>query len=416
MVLAVVLLGAILPAASVVPAHATVQQAIVLKYSLVASKSLSIMLRDPTDLRLTVTSIHGSTFVDIPDATGLKEVGSHTDAWAVIDLKQVAEGGVLSGDIGEVTVEIGPQPGKTASLLQLGMHTATWNQTRRESSQGQMVEVVSLGSLGLQSLGGAFRNTQNLLVTASLPESVTSLSYFAFSAGGNFRGVSNWDTSRVTTLDNAFNTVTAFNEDISTWDVSNVTNLTAAFFSAQAFNQDISRWNTSKVTSLTQTFSRASSFNQDISGWDTSKVTTLTQTFNQASSFNQNISTWDTTNVTSMQSLFTNASAFNQNLGAWNVEKVTLMAAILTGSGMSNSNYASTLEGWAAQSVLSGVSLGAVGLIADTCARVYLADSKGWVFQDGLNIFDFSTGSFVEQQVLTDRRTACTTGPAATIT
>jgi surface protein len=58
-----------------------------------------------------------------------------------------------------------------------------------------------------------------------------------------------------------------FNQDISNWDTSRVTTMDFMFDNAQAFNQDISKWNTSSVTTMKQMFSSALVFNQDLSGW-----------------------------------------------------------------------------------------------------------------------------------------------------
>ena len=46
-----------------------------------------------------------------------------------------------------------------------------------------------------------------------------------------------------------------------------------------SFNSNISNWNTSKVTSMYQMFKLANAFNQNIGNWNTSKVTTMERMF-----------------------------------------------------------------------------------------------------------------------------------------
>ena len=44
------------------------------------------------------------------------------------------------------------------------------------------------------------------------------------------------------------------------------------FYGANVFNGDISEWDTSNVNNMYEAFAYASAFNSDISKWDTSKV------------------------------------------------------------------------------------------------------------------------------------------------
>ena len=103
--------------------------------------------------------------------------------------------------------------------------------------------------------------------------------------------------------------------------------------------------------------------------------------FNGSSAFNQDISEWNTEGVTSMFRMFLDAAAFDQNLGDWNVEGLTNTSAMndmLDNTSISRPNYDGILTGWATQSVLSGITLGANGL--EYCAegaRTTLID-KGW--------------------------------------
>ncbi|MDH5602368.1 MAG: BspA family leucine-rich repeat surface protein, partial [Cyclobacteriaceae bacterium] len=129
-----------------------------------------------------------------------------------------------------------------------------------------------------------------------------------------------------------------------------------------AFNQDISSWNVSAVTDMGNMFVNNVAFNQNIASWNVSSVSTFSNMFSGASAFNQPIGNWTTTNLTSTSQMFYNASSFDQNLGSWDVSKVTSMSNMFSNSGLSGSNYDNILIGWAAQTVQSGVALGAIGV------------------------------------------------------
>ena len=69
--------------------------------------------------------------------------------------------------------------------------------------------------------------------------------------------ISDWNTSAVTDMSNAFRNRTTFNEDIGGWDIGNVTKLSNMFYMASSFNQDIGNWDTSSVVTMLATFQGA---------------------------------------------------------------------------------------------------------------------------------------------------------------
>ena len=75
------------------------------------------------------------------------------------------------------------------------------------------------------------------------------------------------------------------------------------FYGATSFTGDgLSNWDTSSVTTLRSTFYDATSFTGDgVSNWDTSRVTTLYATFYGATSFTGDGLNWDTSSVTSFE-------------------------------------------------------------------------------------------------------------------
>ncbi|MCF8294852.1 MAG: BspA family leucine-rich repeat surface protein [Bacteroidales bacterium] len=191
-------------------------------------------------------------------------------------------------------------------------------------------KVLSFGSVGLTSLGGAFYNADNLTeVPAALPATVTDLSFsFAICDWVSLTNLNLWDVGNVTKMNDMFSVALSFNQDIGGWDVSQVTNMAAMFNEAASFNQNIGGWTTTSLTEMWYMFYAASAFNQNIGGWDVSHVTNMEGVFNEATSFNGDIGAWDVSNVTDMSYMFSGASSFNQDIGNWNLSAVTKTASM----------------------------------------------------------------------------------------
>ena len=216
-------------------------------------------------------------------------------------------------------------------------------------------------------------------------------------AEANYGHVSDWDTSNVTDMTNAFSNISpfdnsSFNEDISNWDVSNVTTMFWMFkysefnnnienwdvsnvtdmygmFMGSSFNQDISSWNVSNVTNMSFMFyGENCSFNQPIGNWDVSNVTNMTYMFYQNPVFNQNIGDWDVSNVTDMTAIFCQAISFNQPIGNWDVSNVT-NEYYSNSSGGSNSMF------WGATSFNRDLNNWDVSNFTDMSSMFYKAHS-----------------------------------------
>ena len=178
-------------------------------------------------------------------------------------------------------------------------------------------------------------------------------------SNSEYGAMPDWDVSKVTDMDRAFDGRDVFNADISNWDVSNVTNMSSMFINATSFNQPLNNWNVSNVTNMFQMFTIASVFNQDLNSWDVSSVTNMSSMFFYATSFNQSLNNWDISSVINMQEMFSYSS-------------------------LSTDNYDGVLNSWSQQDVISGVILRAIGV--NYCngedARQNLIDTYGWIITD----------------------------------
>ena len=128
--------------------------------------------------------------------------------------------------------------------------------------------------------------------------------------------LSNFDTSKVTTMDGMFSQsekLTSLN--LSSFNTSNVTNMDSMFFGLHALPSiNLSNFNTSKVTSMEWMFNQCSNLTElDLTSFDISKVNNMEEMF--ASTPKLNVvyvnSNWDTSNVKNKKDMFS-ASKINK--------------------------------------------------------------------------------------------------------
>lgn len=106
--------------------------------------------------------------------------------------------------------------------------------------------------------------------------------------------LTSWIMKKGTTTSSMFNGARAFNQNIGNWDTSKVSNMQNMFLNAIVFNNgDLNvmnhhplAWNTSSVASISNIFNNARAFNQYIGNWNTSKVTATNNMFTGAYTFN----------------------------------------------------------------------------------------------------------------------------------
>ena len=161
---------------------------------------------------------------------------------------------------------------------------------------------------------------------------VKSMKHMFHKAVSFNQDIGNWDTGRVQDMFNMFYGATSFNKNIGKWDTSRVINMANMFYEAVSFNKNIGNWDTSKVQQMYSMFYKAASFNQDIGRWKTISVRDMNHMFNGAIAFNQDIRRWKTSTVQDMNGMFLNATSFNQDIGRWDISSVTNMYRMFYGA------------------------------------------------------------------------------------
>ena len=114
---------------------------------------------------------------------------------------------------------------------------------------------------------------------------IKGLFEYSIRTNKQFKGIADWDVSKVINMHGMFYVAKNFNQPIDNWDVSNVESMSGMFWGAKNFNQPISCM-----------FDGAKSFNQPIGNWDVSKVSNMYGMFKGAEKFNQPLDNWNLSN------------------------------------------------------------------------------------------------------------------------
>lgn len=178
-------------------------------------------------------------------------------------------------------------------------------------------------------------------VTLGLFEDVTDISTITK------LDVSNFDTSKITTMTSMFKGFNALAElvGVSNFDTSKVTAMNSMFQGCKTLAQiDVSNFNTSNVTDMQYMFSGCAALTElDVRNWNTAKVGTDAEgkgsmkymfsecssltNYNEAGELVFDVSNWDTSNVTAMNSMFSGCKGLKiLNVNNWNTSKVKNMA------------------------------------------------------------------------------------------
>ena len=126
---------------------------------------------------------------------------------------------------------------------------------------------------------------------------IKGLFEYSIRTNKQFKGIADWDVSKVINMHGMFYVAKNFNQPIDNWDVSNVESMSGMFWGAKNFNQPIlEKWDVSKVKDMSCMFDGAKSFNQPIGNWDVSKVSNMYGMFKGAEKFNQPLDNWNLSN------------------------------------------------------------------------------------------------------------------------
>jgi surface protein len=290
-----------------------------------------------------------------------------------ISTKQVTVGGntYIAWDTREVTNMFGTFFCGPNIRGRFNQNIGNWNTSKVNNMQTMFQNQINFNqdiSTKLVTVGG---NTYIAWDTREVTNMIGALFIQSGFAGAFNQNVTNWNTSKVTSMNSLFTNQINFNQDISTkvvsvsgvsyvaWDTREVTNMGAILgvgssSGVGSFNQNIGNWNTSKVTNMFQMFLNQINFNQNINtkvvnvsgssyvAWDTANVTTMStmlSCFNLDGSFNQNVDSWNTNRVTTMSQLFTGQPYFNQNVGTKQVTVSATTYSAWTVSAVTNMNF-----------------------------------------------------------------------------
>lgn len=160
------------------------------------------------------------------------------------------------------------------------------------------------------SMYQTFNGTGNLLeldLSRWNTSNVTNMSLmFGYSAIQKLN-LGNFDTSKVTTMLGMF----ALTKSLKTigntghWDTSNVTDMSWLFSQSGVSELEVSRWNTTKVTTMYEAFNGTGYLSElDLSRWDTSNVEEMSLMFSYSSIKELNLSNFNTEKATNMIGMF----------------------------------------------------------------------------------------------------------------
>ena len=179
--------------------------------------------------------------------------------------------------------------------------------------------------------------------------------------------VSNWNTSKVTTIHRVFSSCEKLEEiDVSKWNTSNVTDMSWTFGDCYSVTKlDVSNWDTSKAVNMLTMFTNCKSLKEiNTSNWNTSNVTNMNAMFNSCKELKEiDVSNWNTSNVTDMSSMFAACSALTKlDVSKWNTANVKNMRTMFSSCSsleeldVSNFNTSNVTDMWSTFANCSSLS------------------------------------------------------------
>ncbi|ENE8480231.1 BspA family leucine-rich repeat surface protein [Listeria monocytogenes] len=144
--------------------------------------------------------------------------------------------------------------------------------------------------------------------------------------------LSNFDTSKVSYMNEMFSRSAVTSLDLSNFDTSNVLSMMNMFYSSAATSIDVSNFDTSNVTTMRNMFSGSAATSIDVSNFNTSNVTTMYGMFSGSAVTSIDVSNFDTSNVTNMSYMFSRSAVTTLDVSSFNTSKVTNMTDMFSGT------------------------------------------------------------------------------------
>jgi len=204
------------------------------------------------------------------------------------------------------------------------------------SSLTEVIGIDSIDMTHLTNISSMFQTDSSLVTLPSLSNWDTSnvvsmLGVFAGCSKLESLDLTNWNTSKVETMQNMFSGCSKVNENnlkgLSSFDTSKVTNMDYMFQNTGFVNLDLNNFNTSKVTDMNYMFGNTNKLQEVRGNFDTSLVTNMnhlfyTSTISDISQFH--IEDWNTSKVTNLSYIFSKDNNLKYiPVDKWDVSKVT---------------------------------------------------------------------------------------------
>lgn len=139
--------------------------------------------------------------------------------------------------------------------------------------------------------------------------------------------LSNWYTSRVTSIAEGFKSSEFDLSGLDSWDMSQLVSASEAFSGMSALTTPgCGAWNVSNLTSLFATFNGCTNFADDLSTWErstpgdvstTANIDTARSAFAFCEVFNSDLTGWNVNSLENTQGMFQGAISFRHNLVLW---------------------------------------------------------------------------------------------------
>ena len=209
---------------------------------------------------------------------------------------------------------------------------------------------------------------------------VTNMDYFTLQCKDelNTLDLSEFDTSQVTSMIEAFYRCKVVSLNISNLDTSNVTNMSSMFASCSNLTSlDVSNFDTSKVTDMSYMFQNNYKLTSlDLSNFDTSKVTNMSYMFYECGNLKDLYINFDLKSISDYQSaIFTSCISLTNVVGKFNNYKYNLW---LENAPLTAASAMVFINGLATVTETRTLSLSATTYDSLTNEQIAIATAKGW--------------------------------------